>query len=127
MAKNVLKINGKRIKIDTNKPKVADLLAQLLKALTAREFPIGMVFEHENGDDYLLSRIKQPSGAFRAYLINMETGIARNSRKEVYVVEPEDGGNGNGYVTDLPCEKDRFYDPDDKDNFIKVDENGVVV
>jgi len=33
----------------------------------------------------------------------------------------------NGYVTDLPCEKDRFYDPDDKDNFIKVDENGVVV
>lgn len=124
MAKTVLKIGGKSIKVDTNKPKVNDLLAQLVKALTTREFPVGEVFEHENEDSYLLSRIKQPSGAFRAYLINMDTGIARNSTKRVMVEEPD---NGRGHVTDLPCKKDRFYDPDDEDSFIEVDENGVVV
>lgn len=124
MARNVLKINGKNVKIDTNKPKVADLLAQLLKALTTREFPIGMVLEHENQDSYLLARIKQPSGAFRAYLINTNSGVARNSTKRIIVEEPD---NGRGYVTDLPCKKDRFYDPEDDGNFIEVDENGVVV
>ncbi len=124
MAKTVLKIGGKSIKIDTNKPKVNDLLAQLIKALTTREFPVGMVLEHENEDSYLLARIKQPSGAFRAYLVNVNTGIARNSTKRVLVEEPK---NGRGYVTDLPCKKDRFYDPDDEDNFIEVDENGRVI
>lgn len=123
MSKNVLKINGKSVKIDTNKPKVADLLAQLFKALTTREFQIGMVLEHENQDSYLLSRIKQCSGAYRAYLINMDTGIARNSTKRVMVEEPK---NGRGYVTDLPCKKDRFYDPEDEGSFIEVDENGKV-
>ncbi len=124
MAKTVLKIGGKSIKIDTNKPKVNDLLAQLIKALTTREFPVGMMLEHENEDNYLLVRIKQPSGVFRAYLINQNTGIARNSTKRVMVEEPS---NGRGYVTDLPCKKDRFYDPDDEDNFIEVDENGKVI
>ena len=124
MAKTVLKIGGKIIKIDTNKPKVNELLAQLIKALTTREFPIGTVFEHENQNSYLLARIKQPSGAYRAYLINDETGIARNSTKRVMVEEPS---NGRGYVTDMPCKKDRFYDPDDEGNFIEVDENGRVV
>lgn len=123
MGKTVLKIGGKSIKIDTNRPKVNDLLAQLIKALTTREFPIGMVLEHENQDSYLLSRIQQSSGAFRAYLINVNTGIARNSTKRVLVEEPT---NGRGYVTDLPCKKDRFYDPEDESNFIEVDENGVV-
>ena len=124
MAKTVLKIGGKSIKIDTNKAKVSELLAQLIKALTTREFPIGMMLEHENQDNYLLARIKQSSGAFRAYLINQETGVARNSTKRVYVEEPK---NGRGYVTDLPCKKDRFYDPEDCGSFIEVDENGKVV
>ena len=124
MAKTVLKIGGKSVKIDTNKPKVADLLSQLMKALTTREFPIGMMLEHENEDNYLLARIKQPSGAFRSYLINMETGIARNSTKRVLVEEPT---NGRGYVTDLPCKKDRFYDEENPGQFIECDDNGCVV
>lgn len=124
MAKTVLKIGGKSIKIDTNKPKVNDLLSQLIKALTTREFPVGMMLEHENEDNYLLARIKQPSGAFRAYLINQSTGIARNSTKRIMVEEPK---NGRGYVIDLPCKKDRFYDPDDEGSFIEVDENGKVI
>lgn len=124
MAKTVLKIGGKSVKIDTNKPKVADLLSQLMKALTTREFPIGMMLEHENEDNYLLARIKQYNGTYRAYLINQSTGIARNSTKRVMVEEPK---NGRGFVTDLPCKKDRFYDPEDEDNFIEVDENGVVI
>ena len=124
MAKTTLKIGGKNVKIDTNKPKVADLLAQLMKALTTREFPIGMMLEHENQDNYLLARIKQVNGSFRAYLINQNTGIARNSTKRVIVEEPE---NGRGFVTDLPCKKDRFYDPESYGNFIEVDENGKVV
>ena len=127
MAKNVLKVGGKSIKIDANKPKVADLLAQLIKALTTREFPIGMTLEHENQDTYLLARIKQPSGVYRAYLINEGTGIARNSTKRVLVEEPKDGGNGRGYVTDLPCKKDRFYDEENPGQFIEVDEDGKVI
>lgn len=123
MSKTVLKINGKSVKIDTNKPKVSELLAQLIKALTTREFPIGMVLEHENQDSYLLARIKQ-CGGHRAYLINQSTGIARNSTKRVMVEEPE---NGRGYVTDLPCKKDRFYDEENPGRFIEVDENGKVV
>lgn len=124
MSKTVLKINGKSVKVDTNKPKVADLLAQLIKALTTREFPIGMMLEHENQDNYLLARIKQPSGAYRAYLINQSTGIARNSTKRIYVEEPK---NGRGYVIDLPCKKDRFYDNENPGQFIECDENGRVV
>jgi len=124
MSKSILKIGGKSVKIDTNKPKVADLLAQLLKALTTREFPIGMMLEHENQDNYLLARIKQYNGSYRAYLINQSTGIARNSTKRVMVEEPQ---NGRGFVTDLPCKKDRFYDPENLDSFIEVDENGKVV
>jgi len=124
MSKTVLKIGGKSVTIDTNKPKVSDLLAQLMKALTTREFPIGMVFEHENQDSYLLARIKQYDGRFRAYLINGATGIARNSTKVVMVEEPK---NGRGYVTDLPCKKDRFYDAENPGEFIEVDENGKVI
>jgi len=123
MSKTVLKINGKSVKIDTNKPKVSDLLAQLIKALTTREFPIGMMLEHENQDNYLLARIKQYNGSFRAYLINQSTGIARNSTKRVIVEEPQ---NGRGFVTDLPCKKDRFYDPENYGKFIEGDENGKV-
>ncbi len=124
MSKTVLKIGGKSIKMDTNKPKVAELLAQLLKALTTREFPIGMMLEHENQNCYLLARIKQTNGTYRAYLINEATGIARNSTKRVLVEEPK---NGRGYVTDLPCKKDRFYDEENPGSFIEVDENGKVV
>lgn len=127
MAKTMLKIGGKSVSVDTNKPKVAELLAQLMKALTTREFPIGMVLEHENQDSYLLARIKQSSGTFRAYLVNMETGVARNSTKRVYVEEPKGGENGRGYVTDLPCKKDRFYDGENPGCFIEVDENGKVI
>ncbi len=123
MSKTTLKINGKSVTVDTNKPKVSELLAQLMKALTTCEFPIGMVLEHENQDSYLLARIKQCSGEYRAYLINQGTGVARNSTKRVIVEEPD---NGRGFVTDLPCKKDRFYDPENLGKFIEVDENGKV-
>jgi len=126
MSKTVLKINGKDVKIDTNKAKVADLLAQLMKALTTREFPIGMTLEHANGGDYLLARIKV-CGGYRAYLINTDTGIARNSRKVVMVQESDGGDSGRGFVTDLPCEMDKFYDPENYGKFIECDENGHVI
>lgn len=122
MSTSVLKINGKSVKIDTNKPKVAALLEQLIKALTTREFPIGMALDHSNGGEYLLARIRQSNSTYRAYLINTDTGIARNSDKAVKVLEADGGGEfGRGYVETLPARKDRFYDPDNDGQFIDVD------
>lgn len=118
MSKMTVKIGGKTVKLDLGKKRVQDAVANLIEAATVREFPIGMTLEHANGSDYVLSRIKQWDGSYRAYLINHDTGIARNSRKVVKVEEPTSGGVGRGYVTDLPAEKDRFYDPDGSGDFI---------
>lgn len=122
MSKSTLVINGKKLNINTNNPKVADLCTQLVKALIERQYPIGMELEHSNGDDYILARIKQPYGGFRAYLINQDTGIARNSERVVMVQDVTGGDNGKGYVTVLPCRKDRFFDPDaDDGSFLPQD------
>jgi hypothetical protein len=127
MAKNSITINGKKVNINTEKPIVADLVGQLLKAVTERHFDIGMpIFEHANGDSYLLCRVKTGS-RYVAKLMNLRTGAARNSTKVVYVQDPDGGKNGRGYVIDLPCKKDRFYDPENRGKFIDTDENGHVI
>ena len=115
MSKVNVKLNGKIVVIDTARPKVANALAALIEACAERQFPIGMVLEHENGGDYLLTQVKTAGGRIRAYLHNTDTGRARNSRKVVIVQEP---GVGTGYVTDLPAENDRFYDPENPGQFI---------
>ena len=128
MAKSTVTINGKKVTIDTNKAKVADAVAALIKAVGERQFSIGMpILKHANGDSYLLARVKYGSG-YKALLMNTRTGVARRSDKLVIVQEPDGGGeNGRGYVTDLPCKKDRFYDPENSRKFIECDEYGRVL
>ena len=105
-----------------NRPKVQSLVAELLQACAERQFPIGIVLEHQDNNgcvtDYILARIKQWDGTLRAYLISEKTGVARNSRKVVMVQDPKGGDLGRGYVTDLPAENDRFYDPENPGQFI---------
>lgn len=116
MAKSTLVINGKVMNINTNNPKVADLCTALVKALIERQYPIGMVLDHKNGEEYILARILQWNGTHRAYLINQDTGIARNSDRVVTVQDAKGGGEfGRGYVTVLPARKDCFFDPDADD------------
>ena len=116
--KQTVKLNGKKVVIDTNKPKVAKALVALVEACATRTFQIGTVLEHESGVDYILASIKaNPSAPGRAYLINLDTGRARNSRKVVKVqgdFHSEDGL----YVEDLPCEKDKFFDPENPGEWI---------
>lgn len=114
MAKTKIRLNGKEIVLDMDRPGVADAVAKLIMLASERKFAIGDMYDHENGHEYQLVRIKQSNGTFRAYLINTDTGIARNSRKVVLVQEPKVDG---GYVTDLPAEMDKFYDPEG-DGFI---------
>ena len=118
MSKKTITINGQKVVLDMNRPKVQDLVAELIQACAERQFPIGMVLEHANGGDYVLTRIKQKYGAHRVYLVGVETGVARNSRKVVLLQDPKGGENGRGYVTDLPAENDRFYDPENPGQFI---------
>jgi len=110
--KTKVKLNGKMVTIDTNKPKVAKALVALVEACATRTFPIGMVLEHANGTEYqLVSICSYKGGPKRAYLVNQETGRARNSTKKVWVqgdFHSEDGL----YTEDLPCERDKFIDPD---------------
>lgn len=122
MAKTKVKINGKKITIDTNKPKVAKAVAALVEACDTRTFPIGMILEHANGTDYqLVSIVSRPGGVKRAYLINTDTGRARNSSKIVAVLGDFHSEEGL-YTEDLPCEKDKFIDPDgDGDEYIDID------
>ena len=109
--KKTININGTKIVIDTNNPKVADAVAELVKACVERQFKIGDVFTHRNGVDYMLIKV-----GVRGYLVNLngkggksQAGRVRNSRKVVLV----QGDPPNGYyVTDLPDETDHFYDPD---------------
>ena len=113
MSKTTVNLGGKDVVLDLGRPGVADAVANLIKLAAERRFPIGMILSHDDGDgdytDYLLTRIKQASGSFRAYLINVETGRARNSTKVVMV---KDADVDNGYVTDLPAVKDKFIDED---------------
>lgn len=121
MAKMKVNLNGKRVTIDTNRPKVAKALAALVEACATRTFPIGMVLEHENGVEYqLVSIVSRPGGAKRAYLVNQDTGRSRNSTKIVKVQGDFHSEEGL-YTEDLPCTKDKFYDPDGDGEFIDID------
>lgn len=112
MAKSKVKLNGKMVTIDTNKPRVAKALVALVEACATRTFPIGMVLEHANSTNYQLVSIKRNKyDAARAYLVNQDTGRARNSRK-VVAVQGDFHSEEGLYTEDLPCERDKFIDPD---------------
>ena len=114
--KQTINLNGNKVVIDTNRKAVAAALVALVEACAERQFSVGMILDHLDNDgqitEYQLVRIKQPNSTLRAYLINTEDGVARNSRKVVMVQDPTGGDNGRGYVTDIPAERDRFIDPD---------------
>ena len=115
-----VKLNGKMVTIDTNKPKVAKALVALVEACATRTFPIGMVLDHANGTEYQLVSIKSSKYASaRAYLVNTDTGRARNSSKVVPVLGDFHSEDGL-YTEDLPCEKDRFVDPDGDGEYIDI-------
>jgi hypothetical protein len=119
--KTKVKLAGKMVTIDTNKPKVAKALVALVEACATRTFPIGMVLEHANGDEYILARICQyKGGPGRAYLVNLDSGRARNSTKRVPVLGDFHSDEGF-YTEDLPCEKDEFIDPDGDGEYIDID------
>ena len=119
--KTKVKLAGKMVTIDTNKPKVAKLLVALVEACATRTFPIGMVLEHANGVEYqLVSICSYKGGPKRAYLINQATGRARNSSKKVWVQGDFHSEEGL-YTEDLPCQKDKFIDPDGDGEYIDID------
>lgn len=121
MAKMKVKLNGKKVTIDTNRPKVAKALAALVEACATRTFPIGMILEHANGVDYqLVSICQRPGGPKRAFLVNTDTGRARNSTK-VVKVEGDFHSEEGLYTEDLPCVKDKFWDPDGDGEYIDLD------
>lgn len=100
-------VNGKTVALSRKSEK--EFEKAFAPKPVARKFYIGDELEHTNGDSYLLTRIKQYAG-HRAYLINTDTGIARNSDKTVMV----EGATKTckGYVNELPARKDEFIDPD---------------
>lgn len=117
-----VKMNGKKVNLNLDRPKVKKALAELIEACAERQYSIGDYFEHANGETYQLVRIKQRYGAPRAYLINGTTGVARNSDKIVKVEEADGGGaQGRGYTTTLPCRKDKFWDDENPGNFLDID------
>lgn len=119
--KTKVKLAGKMVTIDTNKPKVANALVALVEACATRTFPIGMVLDHVNGTKYQLVSIKSSKCALaRAYLINTITGRTRNSTKKVWVQGDFHSEEGL-YTEDLPCQKDKFYDPDGDGEYIDID------
>ena len=118
--KTKVKLAGKTVTIDTNRPKVAKALVALVEACATRTFPIGMYLDHANGVEYLLVSIKQIYGAPRAYLINTDTGRARCSNKVVRVQGDFHSEEGL-YVEDLPCKKDKFIDPDGNGEYLDLD------
>jgi len=121
MAKKMtVKLAGKKVTIDPNRPKVAKALAALVEACSTPMFKIGMTLEHENGTDYQLISIKTSKYAkARAYLVNTDTGRARNSSK-VVTVQGDFHSEDGLYVEDLPCEKDKFFDPENPGEFIDI-------
>lgn len=117
-----VKMNGKKVVVDLNRPKVKRALTSFLEACATRTFPIGMILEHANGVDYqLVSICSYKGGPKRAYLVNTDTGRTRNSTKKVWVQGNFHSEEGL-YTEDLPCEKDKFIDPDgDGDEYIDID------
>ena len=116
-----VKLAGKMVTIDTNKPKVAKALVALVEACATRTFPIGMVLNHANGTEYQLVSIKSNKYASaRAYLVNTDTGRARNSSKVVPVLGDFHSEDGL-YTEGLPCEKDKFWDEENPGNYIDLD------
>ncbi len=112
MAKIKVNLAGKKVTIDTNRPKVAKAVAALVEACATRTFPIGMVLDHANGGEYqLVSICRYKGGTKRAYLVNTDTGRARNSTKVVPVMGDFHSEEGL-YTEDLPAVKDKFIDPD---------------
>jgi hypothetical protein len=119
--KTKVKLAGKMVTIDTNKPKVANALVALVEACATRTFPIGMVFEHANGTEYqLVSICGYKDGPKRAYLVNTDTGRARNSTKRVSVLGDFHSEEGL-YTENLPCQNDKFIDPDGDGEYIDID------
>jgi hypothetical protein len=119
--KTKVKLAGKMVTIDTNKPKVAKALVALVEACATRTFPIGMILEHANGTEYQLVSIRSyKGGPKRAYLVNTDTGRARNSTKGVPVLGDFHSEEGL-YTEDLPCQKDKFYDTENPGNYIDID------
>ncbi len=118
MSKRTITINGNKVILDMNRPKVADLVVALVEACAERHFPIGMYLTHKDSDggvtDYELVSIRNYAGGPpRAYLCNVETGIARNSTKVVPVLGTAKGKAGEDYyTTDIPAVNDKFFDPD---------------
>lgn len=100
-----LKVNGVTASITGAGQKTIMLTVDGVTATLSpkRTFAIGTTLEHTNGHEYVLAQIKQTYGPPRAYLINLDSGRARNSRKVVLVKD--------GCVEDLPAEKDQFIDP----------------
>lgn len=119
--KTKVKLAGKMVTIDTNKPKVAKALVALVEACATRTFPIGMILEHANGTDYILASIKRNKNDIgRAYLVNLDTGRARSSTKIVSVQGDFHSEEGL-YTEDLPCGRDKFIDPDGDGEYIDID------
>lgn len=117
--KATVNLGGKKVKIDTSRPKVASAVAALVEACATPMYKVGMELEHANGDTYILASIKRNKydASPRAYLINLDTGRARNSSKVVRVQGTFDSKDGL-YTEDLPCEKDKFFDPDNPGQYI---------
>jgi len=115
-----MKLNGKKMVIDTERPSVAAALAKLVEACSQRRFEIGSYLAHDDKDggrtEYQFVRILQTNGTHRAYLINTETGVARNSRKVVLVEGAHD--EYPGFVTEIPAEKDKFIDPENSGAYL---------
>ena len=101
MAKRTITLNGNKVVLDMNRPKVVDAIAALVEACAERQFPIGMILDHANGHEYILAKVNG-----MAKLINLDTGRCRNSRKVVYTQGPAK----DSYVTDLPAERDKFIE-----------------
>ena len=114
--KQTINLNGNKVVIDTERKNVAAALVALVEACAERQFPIGMILKHNNGHDYILANIEG-----RAYLVNLDTGRTRNERKVVKVLGTWNKATGEGYyATDLPCEYDRFIDPDGDGEFLDI-------
>lgn len=120
--KTKVKLAGKTVTIDTNRPKVAKALVALVEACATRTFPIGMILDHASGVEYQLVSIKRNKydTSPRAYLINTDTGRARNSTK-VVPVQGDFHSEEGLYTEDLPAVKDKFIDPDGDGEYIDID------
>lgn len=113
--KTTINVGGKVIDVNTDQKNVAACLQNLINALTERRFAVGSYLTHCTGVRYQIVRIKTDS--LRAYLVNTQTGRARNSEK-VVMVKIDDANFPNGYVTDLPVVKDKFWDPENVGQYI---------